>query len=211
MSNILFTLFLGLQLLEIPENIIPAWLTIFKEYPILNNGTPEGVKRSLKKFSSEPHCAIVIAETLDHNVSGIATGIPLVSYYNEREINELFKKARLDPFEFYHINDLVVLPEYRQQGIASKLCKELENQAQTWGYTKICLCTIEHNKNHPLKPSNYYDPALFWRYQGFSQTSMKIKESWPTIMDECGNTEMHEHSLIFWVKDLKQVTCEKCD
>jgi len=199
-SSFLITLFLGIQLLEIPENIMPAWLTLFKEYPILNHGTSESVRSNLQYFSKEPHCAVLIAETDDHIMAGLATGIPLVAYPYE---TELFQKSNLDPSDFYHINDLIVSPRYRKQGIASKLYKKLEKQVTSWGYTKICLCTIEHEDNHPLKPINFYDSTIFWQHQEFSKTSLKIKESWPTIIDEQGMVEMYEHTLVFWIKELK--------
>ena len=202
MTSFFITLFLGAQLLDIPENILPAWLTLYKEYPILCKGTAEGVKNNFVKYSEEPRCVILVAETDDHTMAGIATGIPLTTYTFDNATDELFHKSNLDPSDYYLINDLIIFPEYRIKGLATKLYKKLEKKAKSWGYKGVCLSTIEHRDNHPLKPSNYYDPALFWRHLGFSQTSIKVKESWPTIVDAQGKIEMYQHTLSFWIKKL---------
>ncbi len=200
-SSLIITMYIGLQILNIPESILPGWLNIFKEYPILNQGTFEGVKDNFKKFSQEPHCTFLIAQTNDHTVIAIATGIPLLAYSYEAE---LFEKNNLDPSDFFHINDVIVLSQYQNKGIGSKLYKKLEKKARFWGYKKICLCTVERKEDHPLKPTNFKDPAIFWQRLGFSKTSLTIKESWPTIMDEQGTVEMHENTLTFWTKELNK-------
>jgi GNAT superfamily N-acetyltransferase len=199
-TQFMITLFLGTQLLNFPDHYFPGWLALFKEYPILNQGTVEGVKDQFEKFSQESHFAVLISETDERILTGLLTGIPLAAYYEP----ELFQKNNLDPAELFLINDLIVLPGYRKQGIASKLYNKLEKKAsKLWGYKKICVCTIDHKDDHPLKPSNYHDSASFWKQQGFSMTSIKIEESWPTIIDDQGNVEMCEHTLTFWYKDLE--------
>lgn len=201
-SSLLFTIFIGAQLLGIPENVIPGWLNIFKEYPILNQGSSEGVKNSFAKYSQEPHCAIVIAKTDNDMVAGIATGLPLLSYYETFASNQLFQKSDLEPSHYYLFNDLIILPQYRNQGVGSKLCKKLEKKAKLWGYKALCTTTIEHDENNPLKPAHYKHSSNFWQHVGFTKTSLKIKESWPTIVDAQGNFEMREHTLAFWIKEL---------
>lgn len=201
MPPILITLFLGAQLLNFPDHFLPPWIALFKEYPILNHGTEEGVKNKFKEFSQEPHCAVIVAHENNQIITGLIAGIPLKAYPNE---TELFQKNNLEPSHFYHINDLIIAPEYRKRGIATKLYKKLEKRVQQWGYKKMCLCIIEHKEDHPLKPLSYYDETHFWRHQGFVPTSIKIKESWPTLVDNEGTVdEMYEHTLVFFTKELQ--------
>jgi len=199
LSSLIITAYLGLQIINIPEEALPGWLNIFKEYPILNQGTVEGVKDSFKKISEEPHSVFLIAKEDDHPVIGIATGIPL-AYLSEVE---LFEKNDLKLSDYFHINDVIVLPQYRKKGIGLKLYKKLEKNAGSWGYKALSLCTIEHEENHPLKPLDYKNPDLFWQRLGFVKTSLKTKESWPTIMDKQGKIGQYEHTLIWWIKELK--------
>lgn len=199
--SLLITMYIGLQLLTIPEEKIPGWLNIFKEYPVLNQGTYEGVKENFKKYSQEPHCIFLIAKTDDHQVAAIATGIPLTAAYPGDA--ELFKKNNIDPSRYFHINDLTVLPQYRNQGFGLKLYKKLKKKARLWGYKGMCLCTIEREENHPLKPLHYKDPETFWKHLGFSKTSLIVKEAWPTIMDAQGTVAMYESKLFLWTQELE--------
>lgn len=108
--------------------------------------------------------------------------------------------------DYFHINDLIILPQYRSKGIGSALYKKLEKKARLWGYKAICVCTMEVKDNHPLKPLGYRNPDSFWERLGFSKTSLITKESWPTIMDEQGNVEMYENTLEWWIKELKPIS-----
>ena len=137
---------------------------------------------------------------INDRLIGIATGIPLSSYSYEAE---LFEKNNLDPAHYYLMNDLIVLPQCRNQGIGSKLYGKLEKLAQAWGYTNICFCTVERDESHPLKPATYKNTEAFYRRLGFKKPNITIKEAWPTIINEQGDVEMQENSLIFWIKDLK--------
>lgn len=196
--SLIITAYIGLQIINIPEEALPGWLNIFKEYPILNQGSVEGVKDSFKQISEESHSVFLIAKTDDHPVVGIATGIPL-AYVGEAEF---FEKNDLNLSDYFHINDVIVLPQYRNQGIGLKLYKKLEKKARSWGYKGLSLCTIEHAENHPLKPLDYKNSDSFWQRLGFSKTSLETKEAWPTIMNEQGKIEMCENTLIWWFKEL---------
>jgi hypothetical protein len=197
------TLFLGTQLLTISDHYLPEWVTLFKQYPILNQGTIEGVKYQFEKYSKEPHCAVLICETADHILTGLITGIPLSAYYFDQV--EFFKKNNINPNQYYLINDLAVSLQNQNQGIGSKLYKRLiKKVVKPLGYKKICVCTIDHEEQHPLKPSHYTDSSLFWKCKGFAMTSIKIKESWPTLINNQGDSEMREHTLTLYIKNLEK-------
>lgn len=71
LASLMITVYIGLQITSIPQELLPGWLDIYKEYPILNEGTIEGVKDSFKKVSEEPHSIFLIAKTDDHSVAAI--------------------------------------------------------------------------------------------------------------------------------------------
>ncbi len=203
LSSLMITAaYIGLQILSIPQTVLlPGWLNIYKEYPILNQGTIEGVNASFAKVSKEPHCVFLIAKTDEYPVAGIATGIPLAAYDDNAEY---FKEKGLDPSDYFHINDAIILPPYQNKGIGSKLYKKLEKKARLWGYKGISVCTVKREKDHPLRPLQYKSSKKFWKRLGFTKVSLITKEAWPTIIDDRGAVEeQYENTLVWWTKELK--------
>lgn len=200
----LITIFLGLQLLDFPNHFLPTFLNLFKEYPILYAENAENVKNKFKELSQEPDSCIAVAHTHEQNMAGFIYGVPLKIALRMHPAHEkLFKENNIDPSSCYHIKDLIIAPEYRKQAVGTQLFKKLEKLIKKLGYSKMSLCIIEHKQeDHPLKPVDHYNPELFWQKQGFYPTSIEVKKSWLTLIDDNGTSEMQEHNLRFWIKEL---------
>lgn len=196
-SGLLITLYLGMQILGISEDLPLAWINTFKEYPYLFKATFEESKQYFEYFASHEQGAVFKA-TVKNNFAGFLTGVPLITIDDHcKGIIELFKNENLNPKNFYYLRDVIILPAYRNQGIMKILIAKFQEYAQSLGYKGICLVTSEREENHPLKPSNYRDIDEVWKHLGFTKTSIKMNYVWQTIIDEKGNSELRENTVVF--------------
>ena len=145
----------------------------------------------------------MITATVGQEFAGFLLGCPLLVRKNQfADALEFFKAAHIDPSHCYYYSDVIVVPAFQRQGVAKKLFTTLEQQVRKWGYQAVCLVSVERNKDHPLRPSNYDDTDTVWRHLGFIKSTIYTKDSWPTFIDLDGTVEMREHLLVFWIKEL---------
>lgn len=199
LTKLILSLFIGAQCSEMINTVSDLRITMFKEYPYLYQGDKEYEKHYVKAYVQER--GMVIKAAVKEELAGVITGIPLVEDAETfPEAKQAFVQQGFIPEQFYYIGEVMVMPQFRKKGIAAALFNALEKQAQKWNYEKFCFVTIEHDKNHSLKPANYEDPAAVWRKLGYSKTSVTIPAKYPTICAD-GSVQEIENTFVFWVKN----------
>lgn len=201
MLKLLFTLFVGVQCSSMLDTVSQLRMEAFKEYPYLYEGDKDYESHYTNIYTQEQ--AIVVKAIVDGNLAGIITGIPLVEdAKNFPEETEIFMQHNFDPNGFYYIGEVIVLSQHKLKNIGTQLFKKLEQQAYEWGYRNFCLVTIEHEKNHPLRPLDYQDSDSFFQKLGYVKTEIKIPAKYPTICAD-GSVREIQNILAFWIKHTK--------
>jgi GNAT superfamily N-acetyltransferase len=181
---------------------------VFKEYPYLYEGSLDYEKSYTASYATDEHALLAVAFD-DEKIVGISTGIPLNS--NALIVKDLKRKfidAGVDPSTYYYYGEVIILPEYRGQGLTTKLYHIKEVKAQNWGYTAACILTVKRPDNHPLKPAGYRSPDRLWEHLGFRKDpSFEVSYHWETIIDAHGTHKDMENPMEFWRKPYPQPKC----
>ena len=94
---------------------------------------------------------------------------------------------------------MLLQKEFRGLGIGYKSMELIETHALEHGYSKTCLCTVDRDKFHPLRPKNYHDIKLFLSKFNYSIVDkLKAEILWEQIDTKC---EI-KNTLSFYVKNL---------
>jgi len=176
-------------------------INTFKEYPYLYKGTYDYEKQYLQGFIKDEKSTIAIAMH-NNKIIGISTGLPLESESDiVYEVKDIFYKNYILIENYYYYGEIIILPEYRGQGLAKKLYSAQDSLIKSWGFKNTCILTVRREENHPLKPINYPPQDKMWEHLGFIRTNLTTQYSWPTIQidnDVCDCV----HTLELWSKHL---------
>jgi GNAT superfamily N-acetyltransferase len=190
------------ELQKILPFIVEQRITLFREYPYLYEGNAKEENTYLTWFSKLPHSAVVVAYLGDDPV-GFVTGTDFTAFSEHFEgSSDLFKRAGLNPWAYYYIAEIIILPSYRGNHLSKRLFDAIEAYAYKCGYTASCFVTESHDV-HPLKPKNYRSLEPLWADLGYAQSSLFIHFSWLTIQPDTSGIQQ-EHKLDYWLKDLNK-------
>ncbi len=151
----------------------------------------------LADYSNEQHSNDIVSLLNDYALDSMGGGEALSSYVKENLVNELAKQhgaitvlayidnkpaGLINCFQGFstfkckpllNIHDVVVLNQYRGQGICQKMLNKIEELATEKGYCKLTLEVLEGNEAAKKAYINYgfeayeLDPAngkaLFWQ------------------------------------------------
>jgi GNAT superfamily N-acetyltransferase len=190
----------GQKLGKFARFIAEQRVTMFAEYPYLYQAAVEDDMPYTTWFSQLPKSAAVVAYYEDKPIGFIAgTSFKDFGEHFQGSV-ALFEDAQLNPESYFYISEVIIIPEHRGEGLSTQLFEVIENYAKQAGYTKACFVTESHKK-HPLKPANYRDLGVLWTKLGYSLMNLFLQFSWPTLQTD-GSSEMQEHTLEYWQKDL---------
>jgi ribosomal protein S18 acetylase RimI-like enzyme len=183
---------------EEKDFIAQSRINFYRGYPYLYEGNMEEERDYVKWFFSSPKSAVAFAYD-GEKIIGFITGTPLV-YFDEhfKGSADSFKKAELIPEDYYYLTDVIILPEYRGNGIAKKLCRMLEEYAKQLEFRAGCFVNERHEK-HPLKPAEYTDLDDIFIRSGCIKLPISVIHNWKTIMVD-GNNQDQDHTLVYWHK-----------
>jgi hypothetical protein len=202
------TILLSLQLYNFIDVVPEIMLKTFKEFPYLYSPTLQEDKEYFSWYAKHEKGMLVTAQH-ENDLAGFITGIPMnylatMDFFHGPEISAQFKKNNIDIDNYYYCGEIIVLPDFRENHICSKMFAEFESQVKAWGYEGICLITSDRENDHPLKPVNYLDSRLIWAHYGFTQSSIIIKNVQPTVIDTYGTVQELENGFIFWIKTFNE-------
>lgn len=200
MHPFIITILLGSQIAAFSNSIVFSILETFKDYPYLLQGEFDYTLNYLDEITTCHHGAFAVAR-VENELAGFLLGCPLKAraQYFSGILNH-FQKSKINISDYYYFTDIIVLPSFRNQYIATKLITEYEKQVQSWGYKGIYLFTVKCKEDHPLRPQNYQDIEYFYEKLGYIKTTFQTNDTWPTILDANGTVAMREHTLMFWMK-----------
>jgi GNAT superfamily N-acetyltransferase len=72
----------------------------------------------------------------------------------------------------FYFGEIIIVPEYRGQGLASRIFKLQEEYAKEQEYTGTCFLSVIREEGHPLKPLGYMDNDAKWRRLGYTKTEL---------------------------------------
>lgn len=186
------------------EEIVPFWahirLTFFNEYPYLYDGTLEASHAYCREVMSYKDAAAIVAYSNNEPI-GILTGTSMASYSQHFGEPDAFRAMGIDPNTLYYFGDVIILPEYRGNGLTRCLFQGLESWIVAHGYVSGCFVTESH-ASHPLKPLGYRELDSLWVALGYRKTHINAQYEWNTIQP-AGPSRKQEHVMPYWVKLFK--------
>jgi len=183
------------------DSIAEFRINVFKEFPYLYQGNVEGERKYLVNYANDPQATLIVAK-VNSKLVGIATGIPLnASLHLLDDIRIELSKKSFDPKKFYYCGEMIILEDYRNQGLGAKLYEQQKSQIQCWGFTYFCALTVKRSTTHPLKPKNYIDIKNFLDKIGYKKFGFELPCHWPTILSS-GKVKNIKNKLILWTKEI---------
>ncbi len=116
-------------------------------------------------------------------------------------MKEIFNKQKTDTEKYYYYGEIIILPEFRGKGLATKLYFAQDKVLKEWGFEHACILTVIRENDHPLRPKHYNSPDNIWKHLGFFQTGHKANFHWPTIQPD-GSSNDASNTLELWSKKI---------
>lgn len=183
-------------------NELALWrIRYFREYPYLYDGNLSYEKQYLNGFIKEEK-ALLVAVKDGEKLAALSTALPLESDYEILEsIEGLCEETGVQADEYFYFGEIIILPEYRGQGLASLIYSLQEDYAKDLGFKSCCILVVVREESHPLKPENYVESDIIWSHLGYKKSNVFTYFEWPTIMPG-GKTETVKNKMVYWTKDL---------
>lgn len=185
------------QLVNIIDYCGAMRIVFFREPPYCYAGSFEYEKEYLSSYTREQLSVVAIAE-LGSDIIGIATGIPfftLAHYFGD--IQEQYEALNIDINKVFYIGEVIVKPEHRGKGFASRLLSLIYEFAHEHKFTKISVCTgvqpIESVHSQSVE-------KLLNKEKWIDQNLVSISE-FPTVQMD-GSIAIENHQLKFWIRDI---------
>lgn len=179
------------------KNVFELCKKVYHEYPYLYLEIEgDGCKEYFRDLVDVQDSFFCIAFDGDKPV-GVATGTPCGLH----EVRRAFKGQEQQLEGMYYLGELVLLPDYRNQGIGRALIERFEETVREMGtYSKISLCQIEDVRYISQKSEKYRPNDEFWKKFGFKHhPEIGFEVFWKNV----GNEGDSPHWLVFWVKSLE--------
>lgn len=170
-------------------------IRVFREYPYCYEGNEDYERHYLTGLIEDKQALVLVAEEAGEIVAA-ATSLPLMGPADiTAAAVPLFRGAQEDPTNYYYFSEILVLPPYRQRGIAGTFYRKRMQFAQDLGYRHLCFAAVI---NQAPKPAGYFDPTPLWHKLGFTpRPELVIDYSWPTRQGD-GRVVDQVHQLMFW-------------
>ena len=102
--------------------------------------------------------------------------------------------------DIFYFAESVILPKYRGKSFGNQFFSLREEFASRLGYNKFVFCSVNRDKNHFLRPSDYTELNDWWTKRGYkSMPNIICKFGWK----EVGSLSKESTNyLTFWQKGL---------
>lgn len=197
-------IYCGVKLKKYIDTVSMLRIKIFKEFPYLYEGELNYERSYLEGYCQDPYSMLAVA-LINGNVVGVSTGIPLLSSSTIiSDAKKVFSQKNVDINDYYYYGEVMILPEFRGQGIIKKLYSAQDELIKTWGFNHVSILTVVRENNHPLKPRGYKSSDKMWRYLGFIRNNLTIQYSWPTLQPD-NSVKDTINTLEFWTKSFSSI------
>lgn len=184
----------GAEILPYSNDLVALCNTVYGEYPYFYDGQDAGYSEYLQTYADQDRGFVCLA--LDgEKVVGVATGMPLSE--SRATYQQPFIERGDDLSTIFYFGELVLLSDYRGQGLGERMSREVEQFAWAGSFTTICLCQIETSPNDVRQPSGYISPDRLWIKLGFIRhPELHFSIDWTNI----GEKAESPHPMVFWLK-----------
>lgn len=184
------------QLASAAESLAELRVGVFRGYPYLYDGTLEGEREYIDDFRQCPSAMTGVARD-GERIVGVVTCQGL------DDAKEFFRKpfveAGLNSSEYAYFGECILLAEYRGLGIGRWLVELASAHALAIGKRKECLCMVDREADHPLRPTGYMPVDGFCRELGFVRhPELKAEGWWEQVDGEPGKPVFN--TLTFWTR-----------
>jgi GNAT superfamily N-acetyltransferase len=179
------------------QEICKICTIVYAEYPYLYDGNADEYNYYIETYGSKPDSIVALAYDGDQ-VVGLATGVPLAETRTHYQIP--FHELGLNVDSYYYLGELILLPEYRYQGLGTQLYSIIENYARsTQSYSLITFCQVDDYESDPQRPADYSSTDSFNEKLGFTKhPEIHFTATWTHV----GETEPTDHIMRYWIKPL---------
>jgi ribosomal protein S18 acetylase RimI-like enzyme len=188
----------GIETKKYIDAIAKLRMTNFRDYPYSYEGDMALEKKYLSMYQNSKDSFFIIAKDGD-KVIGAITGMPL--HESADDCTEVYLEKNIPTIGIYYVGEIIVLNEYRDQGLGHKMWTEFENQVRALKhYKQLAIRELEAPEKDPNKPKNYIPIDDFLKDIGFVRHPEIVSYSkWK----EVGADKETKHALVNWLKTLK--------
>jgi GNAT superfamily N-acetyltransferase len=177
---------LGNAINEVIDEIAKLRMTIFREFPYefpyMYEGSLEYERRYLQTYAQCSEAILVLVYDGNKVIGGV-TGMPLS--LENAETKGPFIENQLDLATVFYLGEILLYPEYRQQGLGKRLETFIVDYAKGLGFKEIALCSVARNATHPQAPAGYYSATEIWPKWGYESRAELVTEfSWQDVGDD---------------------------
>ncbi len=171
-------------------------ITVFRDWPYLYDGNLTYERAYLDSYRDNPG-ALLVGAFDGETLVGASTSTKMEDH--AAEFAAPFR-ALGQPLEtILYGAELVILPEYRGQGLGTQFIQKREAHARTLGRSHVAFCSVERPADHPLRPANARSNDAFWRRNGYAPLpGVKAEFSWKDI----GDAQESSKQLQFWMRKI---------
>jgi ribosomal protein S18 acetylase RimI-like enzyme len=123
----------GIETKKYIDAIAKLRMTNFRDYPYSYEGDMALEKKYLSMYQNSKDSFFIIAKDGD-KVIGAITGMPL--HESADDCTEVYLEKNIPTIGIYYVGEIIVLNEYRDQGLGHKMWTEFENQVRALKHYK---------------------------------------------------------------------------
>lgn len=193
--SLTFETITGARITEVLDDLARLRAEVFRAWPYLYDGDPENEAEYLRSYRDRPG-AILVAALDEGRMVGCATGMPLASHEDARDVPLEALGLAMD--RVFYCAESVLLPDCRGQGAGHVFFDRREAHARKNGFSIAMFCGVERPDDHPLRPADARSLAPFWEKRGYRARDAVIRMTWR----DRNENRPSEKTLRVWTKSL---------
>lgn len=193
--SLTFETMTGARITEVLDDLARLRAEVFRAWPYLYDGDPENEAEYLRSYRDTPG-GILVAALDEGRMVGCATGMPLASHEDARDVPLEALGLAMD--QVFYCAESVLLPDYRGQGAGHVFFDRREAHARKSCFSVAMFCGVERPDDHPLRPADARSLAPFWEKRGYRARDAVIRMTWRDRNED----RPSEKTLRVWTKPL---------
>jgi len=176
-------------------------LRFFREFPYLYAGTEEGEHKHIAEYIANPTTRLILAREPNNNIIGVAIGTMLATETEIlHQIGESLRSCNIIPEQCYYFGEMILVPEYRHQGIGTQMLEALKNAGKEQGASHFCFLAVAREPHDLRRPANHIDSDRIFHQFGFEKTALFVTFEWATIQRD-GSVHTSPNRLDLWINE----------
>lgn len=182
-------------------HLLAEWrIKYFREFPYLYEGSFAYEQDYLAGYVTGKD-AMLLTVSDNNEIVAIATSIAILGEADIIAHANEHLKDKVDLEKCAYLGEVIIAESHRGKGLSRKIFSTQEEYYKSLGYTSVCFLTVIREENHPLKPANYLDPAVYWTANGYTKTNIISTFDWPTIQAD-GSVIEQQNEMVYWLKEI---------